>query len=187
MELIENVHEKILDRIQERIDQLSPAISTLSLTHSELREMPGAIHIDEQEGQTPEQETTLLEDVEKPHWEQRAKEAEEQGKNKRAQVLRNVVDTVQLKADYIRLKNNQQPASEEVQSILEDKVNTSEKQKVGQGELTSPLNRCDRCCRCYNHHHSAGRKAIKTGAKATSKFTKSLAVGKKVAPLLGAV
>ena len=126
MELIESVHENILDRIQERIDQLSPARSTLSLTHSELREMPGAIHIDEKEGQTPEQEITLLEDVEKPHLEQRAKEAEEQGKNKRAQVLRNVVDTIQLKADYIRLKNNQQPASEEVQSILEDEVNTSD-------------------------------------------------------------
>ena len=104
VELIESVQENTLDHIQERIDELSPASSTLSLTHSELREMPGGIHIEEQEGQTPEQQITLLEVAEKPHWEQRAKEAEDQGKNKRAQVLGNVVDTIQLKADYIRLR-----------------------------------------------------------------------------------
>ena len=114
MELVESVHQNTLERLEERIEQLTPASSTLSLTHSEIREMPGSLHIEEQEGQTPEQQIALLEDVEKPHWEQRARTAEEQGKNKRANVLRAVVDMIQLKADYIRLKNNQQPVSEEV-------------------------------------------------------------------------
>ena len=108
------------------MNKLSPASSTLYLTHSELREMPGAIPIEEKEGQTPEQQITLLEDVEKPHWEKRAKEAKENCKNKRAQVLRNVVDTIQLKDDYIRMKNNQLPESEEVRSMLDEEVDTND-------------------------------------------------------------
>ena len=67
VELVESVYENTLESLEERIEQLTPASSTLSLTHSEIREMPGSLHIEEQEGQTPKQQITLLEDVEKPH------------------------------------------------------------------------------------------------------------------------
>ena len=59
-ERIDNVGENTMDNMQDRIDQLSPASTTLSLMHSELREILGAIHIVEQEGQKPEQQIMLL-------------------------------------------------------------------------------------------------------------------------------
>ena len=62
--------------------------------------------------------------MEKPHWEKHAKEPKENGKNKRVQVLKNVVDTIQLKANYIRKRNNEQPESEEVRSMLDEKIDT---------------------------------------------------------------
>ena len=70
-ELIQSIHENTLDRIHERseenINQLSSASSKISLTDTELCEMGGALYIDEQEGQTKEQQIELLENVEKPH------------------------------------------------------------------------------------------------------------------------
>ena len=108
------------------------------------------------------------------------------GKNKRTQVLRNVVDTIQIKVDYIRLKNNQQPASEEVQSMLEDEINTNDLtrferfKKWARENLLALSTVAITAAGVITTIVVAGRKAIKTGAKATSKFAKSLGeVGKK--------
>ena len=143
--------------------------------------MGGALYIDEQQGQTPEQQIEFLEDVEKPHWEQRAKEAEEEGKIRRAHVLKQVAETIQLKADYIRLKNNQEPKSEEFQSMLEEEINTNDltrferfKKWVKENLLALSTVAID-VTGIITMIVVAGRSAIKKGAKATRHFVKSLA------------
>ena len=124
----ESIRANTTERVEERIeDNLDKIISgeKLYLTEAELREFRGALDIDKQQGQTVEQQLDLLENVEKPHWLNRAQEAEDDGKTERAKLLKSAADTAQLKADYIRLKNNIPPESEEVQSILEEETRTN--------------------------------------------------------------
>ena len=124
----------------------------------------------------------------------KAQEAENEGKIERAKLLRTTADTAQLKADYIRLRNNIPVESEEVQSILDEEIETNpltrfEKFKKFAKENLLGLSAVSvSIAGIITTIVIAGKSAVKAGANATKKFAKGLSkVAEKVAPVLGAV
>ena len=80
--------------------------------------------MDQQQGQTPEQQIDLLENVEKLHWEKKLGKAKEQSEKTREGYVHKILNYIKLKAYQIRLRTNQQPESEEVQGILDKEIET---------------------------------------------------------------
>ena len=193
----ESIRANTTERVEEQIeDNMDKIISSekLYLTEAELREFRGILDIDKQQGQTVEEQLDLLENVEKPHWLNKAQEAENEGKTERAKLLKSAADTAQLKADYIRLKNNIPVESEEVQSILDEETETNpltrfEKFKKFAKENLLGLSAVSvSVAGIITTIVIAGKSAVKAGANATKKFAKGLSkIAEKVAPVIGGV
>ena len=188
-----NTTERVEEQIEENIDEIISS-DKLYLTEAELREYRGTLDIDKQQGQTVEQQLDLLENVEKPHWLKKAQEAENEGKTERAKLLRSAADTAQLKADYIRLKNNIPIESEEVKSILDEEIETNpltrfEKFKKWSRENLLGLSAVSvSVAGIITTIVIAGKSAVKAGANATKKFAKGLSkIAEKVAPVVSGV
>ena len=165
------------------------------LTKAEVDALIGVLSFDRTQKMTPKEQIKFLTEAELPHWREKLNEAKQVDKNSvRTKQLTGVVEVMELKADMLRIRNNQKPETGLVKKLIKTEA------KIGD---ISRLRRFTNWARENLLGFSAiaisaagiittiviaRRGAVKAGARATKKFARSLAkVAEKVAPVLGAV
>ena len=196
--LPENIVEDILDssieRISDEIDEL-----TVNLSEQELREFAGVLNPKEP---TAEIRIKALE-TQADYWKKVRLEAEEVVKTDDAseylikkakgQVLKleSLEKTARLQADNERLKNNEKPIHDETLEIIDDEIQSSDLGKLEKFKEWAKNNLIGLSAIAITIGGIvttvviAGRKTVRSAAKATGKLAKALVnIGKKLGPLI---
>ena len=185
-----------IEEVEERVSTIEENIVPL-LTENEIREFRGILNVrlptleqQREGGITVEDRLDALK-AEEDHWRELA--GNENDPQKKL-LYESVADVAKLKADELRLRVNLRPESEEVQSIVEEKTKSNAlvrfqkfknwaKKNLGgisifaisvAGIITTIV--------------MGARTVVKKGAKAASRFAKTLAkLAEKAGPVLGAL
>ena len=120
--------------------------------------------------------------------------AENSPDERKASLCKQIADLCVLKADEIRLRRNERPESEEVQSIVEDEIQNSTLRRFQKFKEWAKKNLAGLSVVAISVAGivttivMGAKNAIKRGASATSKFAKALAkVAEKAVPVIGAL
>ena len=118
--------ENFIDEKEEEVNNWlkKPAYE---LTFKEDREAKGLIELDlptelEEEGEIDINKKIIFAELEEGKWQ---KKYEEEKNHPKKLFFKSLVKLARLKADYFRLVSNQQPETEEVQSIVEEEIQNS--------------------------------------------------------------
>ena len=140
---------------------------------------------------TPEQKIKFLTEAELPHWREKLKEAKNEDKSSvRTKQITGVVEIMELKADMLRIRNNQKPETGLVKKLIitEAKIGDISRLKRFTNWAKENLLGLFSAAGIITTVVIAGHGAVRSGARATKRFAKGLAkVAEKVAPVLGAV
>ena len=134
-------------------------------------------------------------EAEIPHWKEKLEEAKKQDADSvRTKQITGVVETMELKADAIRIKNNMKSETDFVLNLIKTESETGDISRFRRFSKWAKENLLGLSAVAISAAGIimtiviAGRSAIKAGAPGTKKFANAIAeVGKKVAPVLGAV
>ena len=120
--VMDNVMENVGDQIDSEIDRRLEEISSITeITANELRELRGTLYAKE-EGE----ERIKALGIEIDHWKKESDKAKTEGAEGKALLYDAMSKAAELKADKIRLKLNQKPVSEEVQSMIEEETDVND-------------------------------------------------------------
>ena len=173
------------------------------LTKAEVDALIGVLSFHRTQKMTPEEQIKFLTEAELPHWREKLKESKKEDSEAsepkevpsvRTKQLTGVVEVMELKADMLRIRNNQKPETGLAKKLIKTEA------KIGD---ISRLKRFTNWAKENLLGLSAvvisaagiittiiitGRGTLRSGARATKKFAKGLAkVAEKVAPVLGAL
>ena len=188
--VMDNVMENVGDRIDSEIDRrLEEISSSTEITANELRELRGMLYAKE-EGE----ERIKALGIEMDHWKKESDKAKTEGKNNKALLYDAMSKAAELKADKIRLKLNQKPVSEEVQSMIEetdvnDLTRLERLKKWAKENVVGVLAIVLSVAGILTAAIIMGvRNTVKKGGKALGKFTKGISkVFKKLGPVFSAL
>ena len=116
--VIENVGDQIDSEIDRRLEEIS---SSTEITANELSELRGTLYAKE----GGEERIKAL-GIEMDHWKKESDKAKAEGAEGKALLYDAMSKAAKLKADKIRLKLNQKPVSEEVQSMIEEETGVND-------------------------------------------------------------
>ena len=187
IESLENFMDDKFDEIQNRLKTAEQGAQTEQevISYRELRDLlmdiPGMNDENLENGGLETQKNYL-------------KEIAENSSERKAALCRQIIKLCELKEDEIRLRMNQRPESEEVQSIVEDEIQNSTLRRFQKFKEWSKKNLAGLSVVAISVAGivttivMGAKSAIKRGASATSKFAKALAkVAEKAVPVIGAL
>ena len=193
-EVVEDILNSSIERIEDRVDEL-----TANLSEQELREFAGVLN---PKGPTAEIRIKALE-TQADYWKKVRLEAEDvvntDGaseylvKKAKGQVsmLESLEKTARLQADNERLKNNEKPIHDETLEIINDETQNNDLGKLERfkewvkNNLIGLSAIAITIAGIVTTVVIAGRRAVKSAAKATGKLAKALVnIGGKLGPLL---
>ena len=193
-DVVENILDSSIERISDEIDEFSA-----DLSEQDLREFAGVLN---PKGPTAEIRIKALE-VQADYWKKVRLEAEdviESGdaseylvKKAKGQIskLESLEKTARLQADNERLKNNEKPIHDETLEIIDDETQNSDLGKLERFKEWAKNNLIGLSAIAITIAGIvktvviAGRKTVRSAAKATGKLAKALVnIGKKLGPLL---
>ncbi|CAB4035869.1 Hypothetical predicted protein, partial [Paramuricea clavata] len=118
-ELVDNVLENIVERMDDELSDQSEAIGNSTVvTENELRELRGILNV---KGNSGKQKIEYLE-IEKNHWKELARTERTAGREQKALLYEAMADMAELKADEVRLRSNERPKGPKAMSIVEEEV-----------------------------------------------------------------
>ena len=193
-EVVENILDSRIERIDSEVDEF-----TTNLSEQDLREFAGVLN---PKGPTAEIRIKALE-TQADYWKKIRLEAEEvvnsndasESLVKRAKgqasKLESLEKTARLQADNERLKNNEKPIHDETLEIINDEIQNNGLGKLERFKEWAKRNLVGLSAIAITIAGIvttvviAGRRAVKSAAKATGKLAKALVnIGKKLGPLL---
>ena len=187
--IIEDVNDRIDSEIDRRFDKIS---SNTEITANELRELRGTLYAGENEESGEERIKAL--GIEMDHWKKESDKAKAEGKNNKALLYDVMSKTAELKADKIRLKLNQKPVSEEVQSMIEEETDVNDLTRLEKFKKWARENVVGvsaiaiSIAGIVTAAVMGARTTVKKGGKALGKFAKVVSnVFKKLGPLFSAL
>ena len=183
-DIIRDVNDRIGSEIDRRFDEIS---SSTEITANELRELRGMLYA--REG--GEEKIKAL-GIEMEHWKKESDKAKAEGKNNKALLYDAIRKAAELKADKIRLKLNQKPVSEEVQSMIEEETDVNDLTRLERFKKWARENVVGVSAIAISIAGIAAvmgvRSVVKKGGKALGKFAKGVSkVFKKLGPLFSAL
>ena len=105
-ELLDNVLENIVERMDDELSNQSEAIGNSTvITENELRELRGILNV---KGNSGKEKIDHLE-IERDHWKELAETERTAGREQKALLYEAMSDMAELKADEIRLRSNERP------------------------------------------------------------------------------
>ena len=192
-EVVDSILNSSIERIEEEIEDVSA-----NLSEQDLREFAGVLN---PKGPTAETRIKALE-IQADYWKVRL-EAEEVANSDdtseflvkkakgQASKLDSLEKTARLQADNQRLKNNEKPIHDETLEIINDETQASDLGKLERFKEWARANLVGLSAIAITIAGIvttvviAGRRAVKSAAKATGKLAKALVnIGKKLGPLL---
>ena len=193
-EVVNSILDSSIERIEEEIEE-----RTATLSEQDLREFAGALN---PKGPTAEIRIKALE-IQADYWKKVRLEAEDvvnsDGaseylvKKAKGQVsmLESLEKTARLQADNERLKNNEKPIHDETLEIIDDETLNNDLGKLERFKEWAKANLIGLSAIAITIAGIvttvviAGRRAVKSAAKATGKLAKALVnIGKKLGPLI---
>ena len=190
-EVVEDILDSSIERIEDEIDEF-----TANLSEQDLREFAGVLN---PKGPTAEIRIKALE-TQADYWKKVRLEAEEvvntdgaseyivKKAKAQASKLESLEKTARLQADNERLKNNEKPIHDETLEIIDDETQASDLGKLERFKEWAKDNLIGLSAIAITIATTvvfAGRRAVKSAAKATGKLAKALVnIGKKLGPLL---
>ena len=193
-EVVDDVLDSTIERISDEIDEL-----TANLSEQELREFAGVLN---PKGPTAEIRIKALE-TQADYWKKVRLEAEEFVKTDgaseyivkkakgQASKLESLEKTARLQADNERLKNNEKPIHDETLEIINDEIQNNDLgilerfKEWAKNNLIGLSAIAITIAGIVTTVVIAGRRAVKSAAKATGKLAKALVnIGKKLGPLV---
>ncbi|CAB3985783.1 uncharacterized transposon-derived, partial [Paramuricea clavata] len=122
-ELVDNVLENIIERMDDELSNQSEAIGNSTIiTENELRELRGILNV---KGNSGKQKIEYL-GVERNHWKELARIERTAGREQKALLYEAMADMAELKADEIRLRSNERPKGPKALSIVEEETEISD-------------------------------------------------------------
>ena len=193
-EVVDDILDSSIERISDEIDEL-----TANLSEQELREFAGVLN---PKGPSAEIRIKALE-TQADYWKKVRLEAEEVVRTDGASEyivkkakgealkLESLEKTARLQADNERLKNNEKPIHDETLEIIDDEIQNSDLGKFERFKEWAKSNLIGLSAIAITIGGIittvviAGRRAVKSAAKATGKLAKALVnIGKKLGPLI---
>ena len=187
IESLENFMDDKFDEIQSRLKTAEQGAQTEQevIEYKELRDLlmdiPGMNDENLENGGLETQKNYL-------------KEIAEKSSERKAALCRQIIKLCELKEDEIRLRMNQRPETEEVQSIVEDEIQNSTLRRFQKFKEWAKKNLAGLSvvaifvAGIVTTIVMGAKNAIKKGASATGKFAKALAkVAEKAVPVIGAL
>ncbi|CAB3987044.1 integrase core domain-containing [Paramuricea clavata] len=190
-ELVDNVLENIVERMDDELSNQSEAIGNSTIiTENELRELRGILNV---KGNSGKQKIEYL-GVERNHWKELARIEQTAGREQKALLYEAMADMAELKADEIRLRSNERPKGPKALSIVEEETEISDLTRFERFKKWAKENIAGISAVAIS---VAGiittiimeaRSVARKGARATSKFAKAMAnLAGKVGPVLASV
>ena len=193
-DIVDSILNSSIERIEDKIDE-----RTATLSEQDLREFAGVLN---PKGPTAEIRIKALE-IQADYWKKVRLEAEEVANSddaseflvkkarSQASVLDSLERTARLQADNERLKNNEKPIHDETLEIINDETQASDLGKLerfkewARNNLIGLSAIAITIAGIVTTVVIAGRRAVRSAAKATGKLAKALVnIGKKLGPLL---
>ena len=193
-EVVDSILDSSIERIEEEIDEFSA-----NLSEQDLREFAGVFN---PKGPTAEVRIKALE-IQAEYWKKVRLETEDvansddvtESEAKKAKSQASVLDslekTAKLQADNERLKNNEKPIHDETLKIINDETQASDLGRLERFKEWAKNNLIGLSAIAITIAGIvttvviAGRRAVKSTAKATGKPAKALVnIGKKLGPLI---
>ena len=184
--IMENVDDRIGSEIDRRLKEIS---SSTEITANELRELRGTVYAKE-EGE----ERIKALGIEMDLWKKESDKAKVEGENNKALLYDAMCKAAELKADKIRLKLNQKPVSEEVQSMIEEETDVNDLTRLERFKNWARENIVGvsaiaiSVAGIVTAAVMGARNTVEKGSKALGKFAKGISnVFKKLGPLFSAL
>ena len=193
-DIVDSILNSSIERIEDKIDE-----RTATLSEQDLREFAGVLN---PKGPTADLRIKALE-TQADYWKKVRLEAEEVANSddaseflvkkarSQASVLDSLERTARLQADNERLKNNEKPIHDETLEIINDETQASDLGKLerfkewARNNLIGLSAIAITIAGIVTTVVIAGRRAVRSAAKATGKLAKALVnIGKKLGPLL---
>ena len=193
-DIVDSILNSSIERIEDKIDE-----RTATLSEQDLREFAGVLN---PKGPTADLRIKALE-TQADYWKKVRLEAEEVANSddaseflvkkarSQASVLDSLERTARLQADNERLKNNEKPIHDETLEIINDETQASDLGKLerfkewARNNLIGLSAIAITIAGIVTTVVIAGRKAVKSAARATGKLAKALVnIGKKLGPLI---
>jgi hypothetical protein len=190
-ELVDNVLENIVERMDDELSNQSEAIGNSTvITENELRELRGILNV---KGNSGKEKIDHLE-IERDHWKELAETERTAGREQKALLYEAMSDMAELKADEIRLRSNERPKGLKAMSIVEEEVEINDLTRFERFKKWAKENIAGisvvaiSVAGIITTITIGARSAAKKGARATSKFAKAMAnLAGKVGPVLASV
>ena len=180
-DIIENSIEKVADIIDNIVDD------SVTVKKQDVREFTGVL---DPKRKTPQEKIEFLE-IQADHW--RLEALRETDVNKE-QFYKSLERVAELKADNIRLENNERPIHVETKSIIDEEAKESDLgilerfRKWAKENLVSISAVAIAIAGIITTIVVRARKVVKQGAKAMSSLAKAIAnVAKKLGPLIASI
>ena len=185
-EVVEDILDSSIERIEDEIDEFSA-----NLSEQDLREFAGVLN---PKGPTAEIRIKALE-TQADYWKiansDDVTKSEAQKAKGQASKLESLEKTARLQADNERLKNNEKPIHDETLEIIDDESKNNDLGKLERFKEWAKNNLIGLSAIAITIAGIvttvviAGRRAVKSAAKATGKLAKALVnIGKKLGPLI---
>ena len=190
-ELVDNVLENIVERMDDELSDQSEAIGNSTvITENELRELRGILNV---KGNSGKQKIGYLE-IEKNHWKELARTERTAGREQKALLYEAMADMAELKADEVRLRSNERPKGSKALSIVEEEVEINDLTRFERFKKWARENIIGISAVAISVAGiittiiMGARSVAKKGVRATSKFAKAMAnLAGKVGPVLTSV
>ena len=190
-ELVDNVLENIVERMDDELSNQSEAIGNSTvITENELRELRGILNV---KGSSGKEKIVHLE-IEKNHWKELDETERTAGREQKALLYEAMGDMAELKADEIRLRSNERPKGSKAMSIVEEEIEINDLTRFERFKKWAKENIFGispvaiSVAGIITTIIMGARSVAKKGARATSKFAKAVAnLARKVGPVLASI
>ena len=183
-EVVSDIVENSMEKVSDTIDNI---VDDIKLSKQDVREFAGVL---DPKGQTPREKIDFLE-TQADHWRLEALRETDQEKE---QLYKSLERLAKLKADNIRLENNERPIHEKTKSIIDEEAKESDLGRLERFKKWAKENLVGlsavaiAIAGIITTIVIRARKVIKQGSKAVNSFAKAIAnIAKKLGPLIAPV